>query len=171
MSGGDPWVRRGKVWVFGDDLNTDVIFPGRYLHIFEPEEMAKHAMEDADPEFRTKMSPGDIVVAGKNFGCGSSREQAATCLKHLGVGAVVASSFARLYFRNSINQGLPIMVCPDSPVAFGAGEEVEVDLRAGVVRNITKGTEHKGQPLPAFMLEILGDGGLVPNLRKRLCLA
>ena len=166
--GDDQWVMKGKAHVFGDDLNTDVIFPGRYLHIFEPEEMAKHAMEDADAEFRDRMSPGDIVVAGKNFGCGSSREQAATCLKHLGVGAVVAPSFARLYFRNSINQGLPIMVCPDAPEAFGAGDEVEVDLRAGVVRNLTKGTEHQGQPLPAFMLEILEDGGLVPNLKKRL---
>ena len=165
---GAKWVLKGKVWVFEDDVNTDVIFPGRYLHIFEPEEMAEHAMEDADPEFKDKLQQGDIVVAGRNFGCGSSREQAATCLKHIGVGAVVASSFARLYYRNAINQGLPIMVCPDSPAAFGAGDEVELDLREGVVRNLTRGTEHRGQPLPEFMLGILEDGGLVPNLKKRL---
>ena len=110
MSGAEELgVIRGKAWVSGDDVNTDVIFPGRYLHIFEPEEMAKHAMEDADPDFLKNLNPGDVVVAGKNFGCGSSREQAATCLKGAGVGAVVAGSFARLYFRNAINQGtLPL---------------------------------------------------------------
>ena len=164
-------VLRGGAWVFGDDVNTDVIFPGRYLHLLEPAEMAKHAMEDAAPSFREGMKRGDIVVAGRNFGCGSSREQAATCLKAMGVGAVVASSFARLYYRNAINLGLPIIVCPGAAGGTSKGDEVEVDLRGGLVRNLTKGTEFKGQPLPDFMLEILESGGLVPHLQKRLGLA
>jgi 3-isopropylmalate dehydratase small subunit len=154
--------------VYGDDVNTDVIYPGRYLEIYDPKEMAKHAMEDIDKEFVARVRPGDIVIAGRNFGCGSSREQAAICLKHAGVVAIVADSFARIYFRNSINLGMPAVEAEDANKGFATGDEVQLDMAAGVLRNLTKGTQVTFRPVPPFLMKILEDGGLVPHLKARL---
>jgi 3-isopropylmalate/(R)-2-methylmalate dehydratase small subunit len=158
---------KGKVWKFGDDVNTDVIYPGKYLPIFEPEEMAKHVMEGLDPEFPGKISSGDIMVAGKYFGCGSSREQAATAIKHAGITAVIAKSFARIFYRNAINQGLPIIVCEETD-KISEGDEVSIDLEGGTVKNLATGDEFKVKPLPPFLMEIINDGGLIPHLKKKM---
>ncbi len=157
-----------RVHVYGDDVNTDVIYPGRYLDIYDPDEMALHSMEDLDGDFKDRVEPGDVVIAGRNFGCGSSREQAALCLRYAGVDAIVAGSFARIFFRNAINQGMPAVECPGAAEAFETGDEVELDMDAGVLRNLTKGTEVSFKPLPPFIRGILSDGGLVPHLKKRL---
>jgi len=158
---------KGRAWKYGDDVNTDVIFPGRYTYArMEPEEMAKHALEDLDPDFAKEVRPGDVIVAGRNFGCGSSREQAATCLVACGVGAVVAKSFARIFFRNAINSGLPALEIPQAVDAIEAGDEVTIDLKRGVL--IHKGVEYPFPPLPETVLEILEDGGLIPHLKKTL---
>jgi 3-isopropylmalate/(R)-2-methylmalate dehydratase small subunit len=156
----------GRVWKYGDDVNTDVIFPGKYTYsISDRKEMAAHALEDLDPEFVKKVQPGDIIVAGKNWGCGSSREQAVICLKELGVGAIVARSFARIYFRNCINEGLPIVTC-DAVDAVEAGDEIQIDFGAGIVR--TSGGEYRFPPLAPSVMEILDAGGLVPHVRRKL---
>ncbi|HAF70673.1 MAG: 3-isopropylmalate dehydratase small subunit [Acetothermia bacterium 64_32] len=158
---------RGRAWKYGDDVNTDVIFPGRYTYArMEPEEMAKHALEDLDPSFAKEVRPGDVIVAGRNFGCGSSREQAATCLVACGVGAIVAKSFARIFFRNAINSGLPALEIPQAVDAIEAGDEVTIDLRRGVL--IHKDVEYEFPPLPKTVLAILEDGGLIPHLKKAL---
>jgi len=157
-----------KVHVYDDDVNTDVIYPGRYLDVYDPKQMAKYCMEDIDLEFKDRVAEGDVVVAGRNFGCGSSREQAVLCLRYAGVKAVVADTFARIFFRNCINQGMPAIECPQAREAFETGDEVELDMTAGVLRNITKGTEVAFKPLPPFLMEIIGDGGLVPHLKRRL---
>jgi 3-isopropylmalate/(R)-2-methylmalate dehydratase small subunit len=159
---------RGKVWKFGDDVNTDVIYPGKYLAIFEPEEMAKHCFEAVHPEFYSRLEPRDIIVAGKYFGCGSSREQAATCLKYAGVGCVVAESFARIYYRNAINQGLPIVVCPGIKEKVEEGDVLEVDLDVGKMTNVTSNKTVEFSPLPHHILKILKDGGLIPHVQKKL---
>ena len=157
---------KGKVWKYGDDVNTDVIFPGKYTYtVSDPAKMGEHAMEDLDPEFRFKVQPGDVIVAGKNFGCGSSREQAVTCLKEAGVGAIVARSFARIYFRNCINAGLPIVTC-EAVEAVEAGDEVTIDFAAGLVT--TPRGEYAFPPLSPSVMEILEDGGLIPHVRKQL---
>jgi len=152
---------RGRVWKYGDNVNTDLIIPGRYLRTADSNVFAQHAMEGIDPHFSPRA--GDIIVAGKNFGCGSSREQAALALKYAGIGCVVAKSFARIFFRNAINVGLPLIEA-NAVVAVEPGEEVEVDLSAGTVRTRTAVIE--GEQLPKFLLEILEDGGLV-EYRKR----
>ena len=159
-------VHTGRVWKYGDDINTDVIYPGKYTYTdLPPEEMAGHALEDLDPEFAKKVQPGDIIVAGRNFGCGSSREQAVTCLKHAGVGALVAKSFARIYFRNAINQGLPI-VQSDAVEGVESGEEITVDFSAGKVA--TPRGDYSSPPLSEFVMGILEDGGLIPHVRRKL---
>lgn len=159
-------VHTGRVWKYGDDVNTDVIYPGKYTYTeLPPEEMARHALEDLDPRFATEVKPGDIIVAGRNWGCGSSREQAVTCLKHAGVGALVARSFARIYFRNAINQGLPIVQCPAVEGA-DSGAEVTVDFSVGKV--ITPRGEYPFPPLSDFVMGILEDGGLIPHVRRQL---
>jgi 3-isopropylmalate/(R)-2-methylmalate dehydratase small subunit len=156
----------GRVWKYGDDVNTDVIFPGKYTYsISDPQEMARHALEDLDPTFVQNARAGDIIVAGKNWGCGSSREQAVTCLKEMGVGAIVARSFARIYFRNCINQALPIVVC-DAVDGVEAGQEITIDFAAGTVT--TPGGEYAFPPLAAEVMEILQDGGLIPHVRRQL---
>ncbi len=157
----------GRVWVYGDDINTDVIFPGKYTYtVTEPDEMARIAMEDLDPRFASAVQPGDIVVGGKNFGCGSSREQAAFCLKYAGVGAVVARSFSRLYFRNCINAGLPALTLAEAPDCFTADETCRVDLSEGTV---TCGAGvFTFPPLSDDVLRIFQDGGLIPHTRKKL---
>jgi 3-isopropylmalate/(R)-2-methylmalate dehydratase small subunit len=157
----------GKVWKYGDDVNTDVIFPGKYTYtVNDPAEMGEHALEDLDPEFHARVQPGDVIVAGKNFGCGSSREQAVTCLTAKGVGAIIARSFGRIYYRNCINNALPAIVCPQAVEALERGDEIEVDLVAGEIRS-TKGT-FTFPPLPAAVMSIFEAGGLIPHVRRRL---
>ncbi len=159
----------GRVWKYGDDVNTDVIFAGKYTYsITDPKEMAQHALEDLDPTFVQNVRPGDIIVAGKNWGCGSSREQAVVCLKELGVGALVARSFARIYFRNCINYALPIVTC-DAVDGVASGDEITIDFEAGVVH--TPAGEYTFPPLPAEVLGILEAGGLIPYVRKQLGIA
>lgn len=159
----------GRVWKYGDDVNTDVIFAGKYTYsITDPKEMAQHALEDLDPTFVQAMRPGDIIVAGKNWGCGSSREQAVVCLKELGVGALVARSFARIYFRNCINYALPIVTC-DAVDGVASGDEITIDFEAGVVH--TPAGAYTFPPLPAEVLGILEAGGLIPYVRKQLGIA
>jgi len=156
---------KGKVWKYGDDVNTDVIFPGKYTYtISDPKEMALHAMEDLDPEFVKEVKQGDIIVAGRNFGCGSSREQAATCLKFAGVGAVVANSFSRIFFRNAINQGLPLVQCKEAVENISSGELIEINFEKGKL-SCKKGV-FDFPPLPELVLGILQDGGLIPHTKK-----
>ena len=157
---------RGRVWKYGDDVNTDVIFPGKYTYsISERSEMAEHALEDLDPDFVRNVRPGDIIVAGKNWGCGSSREQAVICLKEAGVGAIVARSFARIYFRNCINEGLPIVTC-DAADSVDTGDEIGIDFEAGTVD--TPAAEYTFPPLAPSVMEILTAGGLVPHVKRKL---
>ena len=160
-------MSRGRVWKYGDNVNTDVLYPGRYTYqILSPAEMAKHALEDLDPEFAPNVRPGDVIVAGSNFGCGSSREQAAACLKYAGVQAVVAKSFARIYFRNAINLGLPVVQAEEACDALEKGDEVEIDFERGEIRS-TKGI-FRFLPLPASVIGILEAGGLIEYTRKKL---
>ena len=157
----------GKVWKYGDDVNTDVIFPGKYTYtINDPNEMAKHALENLDPNFARNVQENDIIVAGKNFGCGSSREQAATCLKYSRVGAVVAKSFSRLYFRNAINTGLPLVQCPEAVDQIESGETVHIDFEKGELR--CKAGVFHFPPMPEFVMGIIRDGGLIPHTKKKL---
>ena len=158
----------GKAWKFGDDVNTDLIVPGKYLELVDPHEMAKHAMEGIDPDFPDKVGAGDVVVGGTNFGCGSSREHAAIALKYAGVGAVVAESFARIFYRNAINLGLPALECPGIAEAVSEGDSLEIDLMGGKVVNATTGVELDFVPLPGFMVEVLDEGGLVTYIRNHL---
>jgi len=159
--------KKGRVWKYGDDVNTDVIFPGRYTYkLMEPAEMASHALEDLDPSFAKNVQPGDVIVAGKNFGCGSSREQAASCLKYAGVQAVVAKSFARIYFRNAINLGLPVLQCPDAVDALQTGDEIVIDLVAGKI--ISGSRTFQFFPLPESVLGIVEAGGLIEYTKKKL---
>jgi len=161
---------KGKVWKYGDDINTDVIFPGKYTYtIHDPNEMAQHALEDLDPGFATAVKENDIIVAGKNFGCGSSREQAATCLKFAKVGAVIAKSFSRLYFRNGINTGLALIQSPKAVDAIENGEEIEIDFDKGIL--YCKEGEFNFPPLPEFVLGIIEDGGLIPHVKKKIAQA
>ncbi|NPV29022.1 MAG: 3-isopropylmalate dehydratase small subunit [Firmicutes bacterium] len=156
---------RGRAHRFGDDINTDYIISGKYkFKTLDMKELARHVMEDLDPDFARKVQPGDFVVAGRNFGCGSSREQAPLALLHAGVGAVLASSFARIFYRNAINTGLPVVECDTSRI--DGGDELIVDLEKGVIKNLTKQEEIPIKPLPPFMLKVLADGGLVPHFRK-----
>jgi len=159
---------KGVAIKFGDNVDTDVILPGKYLVLMDPKDLAKHAMAGLDPDFPEKAQKGVIVVGGKNFGCGSSREQAPLALKYAGVQCVVAEFFARIFFRNAINIGLPVIECKGISAAVETGDEVSVDFEAGEVLNLTKGHALRGTKLPPFILEILSDGGLVENLRRRL---
>lgn len=157
----------GKAWRYGDNVDTDVIIPARYLTTSDPEELARHAMEDLDPRFAREVKPGDVVVAGANFGCGSSREHAALALKGAGVEAVVASSFARIFFRNAINMGLAVAASPEAVALIESGDAVEVDVSRATVTNVTKSLEFQAEPLPDFVLEIVRGGGLIPWIRAR----
>ena len=159
---------KGKAWVFGDDINTDEIIPARYLNTSSHEELAAHCMEDADPDFVTKMSPGDIIVGGGNFGCGSSREHAPIAIKAAGLSCVIAKSFARIFFRNAINIGLPIIQSPEAAGGIGEGDEVEVDLAAGEVTNHSTGATWQVPPFPPELQAIIEAGGLMERVRQRL---
>jgi len=156
------------VMKFGNNVDTDVILPGKYLILMDPRDLAKHALEGLDPAFPEKAKNGLIVVGGKNFGCGSSREQAPLALKYSGVKCVVAESFARIFFRNAINIGLPVVECKGIWEAVENGDELTVDFDKGEVRNTSTGKTLRATKLPAFILEILSDGGLIENLQKRL---
>jgi 3-isopropylmalate/(R)-2-methylmalate dehydratase small subunit len=161
----DFMVLKGNAWKFGDDISTDLICPGRYFHLRSNlEELAKHVLEDADPQFVQKMGKGDFVVAGNNFGLGSSREHAPTIIKIAGVSAVLAKSFARIFYRNAINIGLPLVECDTDRIE--QGDELEIDLEAGLVKDKTKGIEIKVHPLPRAMINILNDGGLLAHIEK-----
>ena len=158
-------VLKGKVHKFGDNISTDLIAPGRFFHLRNNlPELAKHTLEDADPRFIKKVRSGDFIVAGKNFGLGSSREHAPTIIKLCGVGAILAKSFARIFFRNAINVGLPVLECETGKIA--QGDELEIDLIKGTIRNREKRVELRFRPLPQVMLKILRDGGLVEHIRK-----
>lgn len=158
---------QGRVWKYGDSINTDVIFPGKYTYtVSDPAEMAQYALEDLDPTFADKVQPGDIVVGGVNFGCGSSREQAVTCLKMAGVGAIVAKSFARIYYRNCLNNALPAIGCDEAVEAIQHGDIVEIDLEKGVI--ISPAGEFSFPALPEMAMSLLHAGGLIPYTRKRL---
>jgi 3-isopropylmalate/(R)-2-methylmalate dehydratase small subunit len=158
----------GTAIKFGDNVDTDVILPGKYLVLIDPYELAKHAMEGLDPAFPEKAKNGVIVVGGKNFGCGSSREQAPLALKYSGVKCVLAESFARIFFRNAINIGLPVIEHKGISTAINNGDEVAVDFEAGTIQNLTQGKSFQAVKLPPFIIEILTDGGLIENLRRRL---
>jgi 3-isopropylmalate dehydratase small subunit len=158
----------GKAVVFGDDINTDVIIPSKYLTLLDPNELAKHAMEGLDPKFSSKAREGVIIVAGKNFGCGSSREQAPIALKHAGVKCVVAKSFARIFYRNAINIGLPVLECPALKEKTSGGDELSVNLADGKIVNATKNISFQANRLPEFILEIINAGGLIEHVKKRL---
>lgn len=156
---------RGRAWKFGDNISTDHIAPGRYFHLrSQLDELAKHVLEDADPEFASKMAPGDFVVGGSNFGLGSSREHAPTIIKIAGVSAVIAKSFARIFFRNCINVGLPVVWLDTESIE--TGDQLEVDLEKGILLNLTKGTSQEFPALPPVMTQILEDGGLAEHVRK-----
>ena len=158
---------RGKVWKFGDNVDTDLIIAARYLNTSEPSELAKHVMEDADPEFVNKMEPGDIIVAGENFGCGSSREHAPIALKAAGISAVIAPTFARIFYRNAFNMGLPIFELPEA-AQINEGDTVRIDMEAGEIVNETSGKSYKFIPIPEFMQELVDAGGLIEYAKREL---
>ncbi|MDR3766334.1 MAG: 3-isopropylmalate dehydratase small subunit [Butyricicoccus sp.] len=160
-------VVKGSVFKYGDNVDTDVIIPARYLNIADPKELATHAMEDIDTEFVKKVQPGDIIVATRNFGCGSSREHAPLVLKENGVSCVIASSFARIFYRNAINIGLPILECEAAANAIQAGDTVSIDFDTGVITNETKGESYQAVAFPPFIQNIISDGGLLKSLKKR----
>ncbi len=159
---------KGKVWKYGSDVDTDVIIPARYLNTSDPKELAKHCMEDIDENFVDNVNEGDLIVAEDNFGCGSSREHAPLAIKAAGVSCVIANSFARIFYRNSINIGLPIMECPEAVAGIETGDEVEVDVNAGVIKNLTKGQEYQAVAFPEFMQELIDAGGLVNYVKKKV---
>lgn len=161
-------ILRGKAHKYGADVDTDAIIPARYLNVSEPALLAEHCMEDIDPEFRQRVSKSDVVVATSNFGCGSSREHAPIALAACGVSCVIAHSFARIFFRNAINIGLPLLECPEAVDACEAGDMLEVDLARGEISNRTKGTTSTAKAYPAFMTGIIDAGGLIPYTRRRL---
>jgi 3-isopropylmalate/(R)-2-methylmalate dehydratase small subunit len=159
---------KGKAIKFGNNIDTDVILPGKWLSLIDPKDLAKHAMEGLDTDFPNKAAKGIIIIGGKNFGCGSSREQAPLALKYAGVQCVLAESFARIFYRNSINIGLPVIECKGITTTISEGDEVSVDLEEGRIQNLTTKRTLKGTKMPPFIMKILSDGGLIENLRKRM---
>ena len=157
----------GKVFKYGDNVDTDVIIPARYLNAPSPEELAKHCMEDIDPEFTTTVQPGDIIVGGANFGCGSSREHAPISIRACGVRCVIAASFARIFYRNSINIGFPILECPEAAAAIQNGDTISVDFDSGMIHDETTGQDFKAVAFPAFINRIIEHDGLLPYLKAR----
>jgi 3-isopropylmalate/(R)-2-methylmalate dehydratase small subunit len=156
----------GKVYKYGDNVDTDVIIPARYLVTSDPAELAKHCMEDIDGDFAANVKPGDIIVAGKNFGCGSSREHAPIAIKGAGVACVIAPTFARIFYRNAFNTGMPILESEEAAERIGAGDEVEVNFTTGVIRNITKGEDYTAEPFPPFISRLIESGGLVEYVKE-----
>lgn len=156
----------GKVWKFGDDINTDLIIPARYLNTSDPQELARHCMEDIDPEFPAKVAGSDIVVAGVNFGCGSSREHAPIALKAAGISCVIAKSFARIFYRNAFNMGLPILECEDA-ARFETGDRLSIDFDTGEIIHLETNNSYSTRPIPPFMQELVQSGGLMKYIQKR----
>jgi 3-isopropylmalate/(R)-2-methylmalate dehydratase small subunit len=161
-------VLRGRAHVYGDNVDTDVIIPARYLTSWDPAELGAHCLEDLDPEFLNAVRPGDMIVAGENFGCGSSREHAPIAIRAAGVSCVIAKSFARIFFRNAINVGLPALVCPEAASQTKAGDELSLDLAAGRIENLTQRRMYQAEPFPEFLQQIIAAGGLVPYTQQRL---
>ena len=157
----------GKAFKYGDNVNTDVIIPARYLNTSDPAELAAHAMEDIDGSFVNKVKKGDVIVAGKNFGSGSSREHAPLALKAAGVKAVIAESFARIFYRNSFNIGFPLLESKEAADSIDAGDEITIDFSAGIIQNVTKGESYKASPLPPFMATLVENGGLVGYVKNK----
>jgi 3-isopropylmalate/(R)-2-methylmalate dehydratase small subunit len=158
----------GAAWKYGDNIDTDAIIPARYLNMSTPEELAQHCMEDVDPAFASAVKPGDIIVGGENFGCGSSREHAPLAIKGAGVSCVIANSFARIFYRNAINVGLPILVCPEAAQDAVKGDTLTVDLQNGKITNDRTGMVYSTSPFPSFIMKIIQAGGLVPYTRAKL---
>ncbi len=158
---------RGRAWKFGPNINTDAIIPARYLNVTDPGELAQHCMENENPRFTQEAKDGDIIVAGTNFGCGSSREHAPIAIKAKGISCVIAKSFARIFYRNAFNMGLPIVESDEAVDGIGDGHEIEVDLTSGEITNNTTGQGFKANPIPPFMQEIIDDGGLMGHIAKR----
>lgn len=159
---------KGKSWKFGDDIDTDAIIPARYLNTSDPDELARHLMEDADKDFPGKVRQGDIITAGKNFGCGSSREHAPIAIKAAGIQAVIAKSFARIFYRNAFNIGLPIFESPEASEGIREGDIVEIDADTGIIKNLTTGEQYRAKPIPPFMQELIKAGGLIEWTKKKL---
>ena len=159
---------KGKAWKFGADVDTDAIIPARYLNTTDHKELAKHCMEDADPNFMKKMKVGDIIVADKNFGCGSSREHAPISIKAAGISCVIAKSFARIFYRNSFNMGLPIFESADASEKIKEGDEIELDPSTGVIHNLTKKEKYQAKPIPPFMQELINAGGLMNYVKRKV---
>ena len=158
---------KGKCWKFKADINTDLIIPGRYLNTIDPKELAKHCMEDIDPDFPSKVKEGDIIIADKNFGCGSSREHAPIAIKAAGVSCVIAKSFARIFYRNAFNIGLPVIISKEAVENIDESDEVEVDTHTGNIKNITKSKTYQAEPIPAFIDNIIACGGLMQYVTKK----
>lgn len=158
---------KGTAWKFGSDIDTDRIIPARYLNTSDPRELAKHCMEDEDPDFASKIKPGDIIVADKNFGCGSSREHAPISIKAAGVSCVIAKSFARIFYRNSFNMGLPILECEEAVDSIETGDVLEADMDSGEIVNLTRNKRFKARPIPPFMRELVHAGGLLESIKKK----
>lgn len=162
-------IIKGKIWIFGDNIDTDAIIAARYLSIVEPRELAKHLMEDIKPDFPGLVKPGDLIVAGSNFGCGSSREHAPLAIKGAGISCVIALSFARIFYRNAINIGLPILECPDNLTNLSSGaDQLQVDFDRGLITHLQSGLQYKATPFPPFMQEIISCGGLMEYVKARL---
>lgn len=159
-------IVRGEVFKYGDNIDTDVIIPARYLNTSNMNELALHCMEDIDKDFAKKVNKGDIIVANKNFGCGSSREHAPIAIKMSGISCVIASTFARIFYRNAINIGLPILECEEAANRIEKGDKLEVDFNTGVIKNINKNEEYKAEPFPEFMQNIISNGGLIKSIEK-----
>lgn len=161
-------IREGRAWVFGDDVDTDVIIPARYLNSSDPQHLAAHCLEDLDENFASKVAEGDVVIAGRNFGCGSSREHAPLALKATGISGVVAISFARIFFRNALNIGLPIWECPELVAEAEPGDRIKINIEEGVFEIVDKGKSFSAPPFPPFMQQLINEGGLVNYVRKKL---
>jgi 3-isopropylmalate/(R)-2-methylmalate dehydratase small subunit len=164
-------VLQGKVWKFGDNVDTDVIIPVQYTTGTDPKEMAEHCMEGLDPQFPHKVNTGDFIVAGKNFGCGSSREPAPMAIKGTGISCIIAMSFARIFYRNAFNIGLPLLECLEAPNSIEEGDQIEVDLDSGIITNLTRDQTYQAKPIPQFMQELIHDGGLMKHIAKQLNLS
>ena len=158
---------KGYVHKYGDNVDTDVIIPARYLNILDKKELAAHCMADIDPDFRKKVKPGDIVVGGQNFGCGSSREHAPLVLLECGISCVISGSFARIFYRNAINIGLPILECPEASKNIEAGDEITIDFDSGLITNIKKNETYTAEPFPPFIQEIIEAGGLLASIKQK----
>ncbi|MFX1297494.1 MAG: 3-isopropylmalate dehydratase [Promethearchaeota archaeon] len=161
-------VIKGKVWKFGDNIDTDVIIPGRYLTIRDPNQMASHTFEPIRPDFAEKVSKGDIIIGGSNFGSGSSREEAPFVLKTLGIVAIVAESFARIFYRNAINLGIPLLELKQVSKYFKEDETAEINFEKGIIKNLTQNKEYQGTKLPPFLMDIINAGGAIPAIKQRI---